>query len=73
MAWALGLAAAYMLAEIVGGIVANSLALLADAGHMATDVAALGLALWAMRLAQRPPTSSTVSASCCSRVAERRV
>lgn len=56
MAWALGIAALYMMAEIVGGIVANSLALLADAGHMATDVAALGLALWAMRLAERPAT-----------------
>lgn len=57
MAWALGIAAVYMVAEIVGGLVANSLALLADAGHMATDVAALGLALWAMRLAQKPPTT----------------
>lgn len=56
MAWALGIAAAYMVAEIVGGLVANSLALLADAGHMATDVAALGLALWAMRLARKPAT-----------------
>jgi cobalt-zinc-cadmium efflux system protein len=57
MAWALGIAAVYMVAEIVGGLVANSLALLADAGHMATDVAALGLALWAMRLARKPPTA----------------
>ncbi|MFN2418940.1 MAG: cation diffusion facilitator family transporter [Candidatus Limnocylindria bacterium] len=54
MAWALGIAAVYMVAEIVGGLVANSLALLADAGHMATDVGALGLALWAMRLAEKP-------------------
>lgn len=57
IAWALGIAAVYMVAEIVGGLVANSLALLADAGHMATDVAALGLALWAMTLAQKPPTA----------------
>lgn len=57
MAWALGLAAAYMVAEIVGGLVANSLALLADAGHMAMDVAALGLALWSMRIAEKPPTA----------------
>lgn len=46
-----------MVAEIVGGLVANSLALLADAGHMAMDVAALGLALWSMRIAEKPPTA----------------
>ena len=45
-----------MVAEVVGGILSNSLALLADAGHMFTDVGALGLALVAMRLAQRPPS-----------------
>lgn len=54
--WALALAAAYMGAEIVAGVFANSLALLADAGHMALDVAALGLALWAMKLTERPAT-----------------
>ncbi|MFQ5890077.1 MAG: cation diffusion facilitator family transporter [Gemmatimonadota bacterium] len=56
MAWALGIAAAYMAAEFIGGLLANSLALLADAGRMATDVAALGLSLWAMRLAEKPAT-----------------
>ena len=56
MTWALVLAAGYMLVEIVGGLISNSLALLADAGHMATDVSALGLALWAMRLATKPAT-----------------
>jgi cobalt-zinc-cadmium efflux system protein len=56
MAWALGLAATYMIVEIIGGFLSHSLALLADAGHMATDVAALGLALWAMRLATKPAT-----------------
>ena len=55
LTWALGIAAVYMVAEIVGGLLANSLALLADAGHMATDVAALGISLWAMRLAEKPP------------------
>ncbi len=50
--------AVFMAAEVVGGIVSNSLALLADAGHMLTDVAALALALFAMRLAQRPPDST---------------
>jgi cobalt-zinc-cadmium efflux system protein len=52
--WVLGLTAAFMVAEVVGGIVAGSLALLADAGHMLTDAGALGLSLFAMRMAQRP-------------------
>ena len=56
MRWVLGITTAFMAAEVVGGIVANSLALLADAGHMFTDVAALALSLLAMRLAQRPPS-----------------
>ena len=43
----------YMVAEIVGGIVSGSLALLADAGHMATDAGAIALALGAMWIAQR--------------------
>ena len=51
------LAAGYMIAEIIGGLVANSLALLADAGHMFSDVAALGLSLFAIWTAQRPATS----------------
>jgi cobalt-zinc-cadmium efflux system protein len=54
--WTLGLAAAYMLAEAVGGYLTGSLALLADAGHMLSDVAALGLSVFAIRIAQRPPT-----------------
>ena len=47
-----------MLVEVVAGIVGSSLALLSDAGHMLTDAVALGLALAAMRLAQRPPAGS---------------
>ncbi len=43
-----------MLAEAIGGIVSGSLALLADAGHMLTDSAALALAWLAVRLARRP-------------------
>lgn len=54
--WALLLAAAYMGAEAIGGFLTGSLALLADAGHMLSDVGALALALFAMWLAQRPPT-----------------
>lgn len=53
---ALGITAAFMVAEAVGGWLANSLALLADAGHMLADVASLVLALFAARLAQRPAT-----------------
>jgi cobalt-zinc-cadmium efflux system protein len=48
----------YMLAEIVGGYWSNSLALLSDAGHMFTDVAALALSFLAMRFAARPATAS---------------
>lgn len=54
---ALLLAGGYMIAEVIGGLVTNSLALLADAGHMFSDVAALGLSLFAIWNAQRPPDS----------------
>ena len=53
----LALATVYMIAEAVGGWLANSLALLADAGHMLSDVAALALSMFAMWIAQRPPTA----------------
>ncbi|MBI4616682.1 MAG: cation transporter [Planctomycetes bacterium] len=43
-----------MVAEVAGGLVTNSLALLADAGHMLTDVAAIGLSLFAIWFATRP-------------------
>jgi cobalt-zinc-cadmium efflux system protein len=52
---ALGLILALMAAEVVAGIVSGSLALLSDAAHMLTDAAAIGLALFAARLAERPP------------------
>ncbi len=51
---ALALIVVFMLAEIAAGILANSLALLADAGHMLTDAGALGFSLLALRLAARP-------------------
>lgn len=51
---ALGLTALYMFAEAIGGWLANSLALLADAGHMLTDAAALTLTLGAIWFASRP-------------------
>jgi len=53
----LGITAGVMLAEAVGGWLAHSLALLADAGHMLADVAALGLSLVVAYLAQRPATA----------------
>ena len=50
----LALVAAYLIAEVIGGLWTGSLALLADAGHMFSDVAALTLSLFAIWLAQRP-------------------
>ena len=50
------LTSAFMVAEFVGGLLANSLALLADSAHMLTDVGALGLSLFAIWFAQRPAT-----------------
>lgn len=51
-----GLTTAYLIAEVVGGVLTKSLALLADAGHMLTDVAGIGLALLAIKFAERPAT-----------------
>src|SRR5919206_1336030 len=51
---ALSLIVAFMLTEVVVGLLANSLALLADAGHMTSDAAALGLGILAINLAARP-------------------
>ena len=56
LAAALGLTLAYMSAEVIGGILTGSLALLADAAHMLTDAGGLALALFAIRFAQRPAT-----------------
>src|SRR5437764_4295035 len=49
--------AVYMLAEIVGGILTGSLALLADSGHMLGDVLGLAMAVAAIRFARRPATA----------------
>ena len=54
--WALLLTAGFMAVEVVGGIVSGSLALIADAGHMLTDTAALTLAYVAFRISRRPAT-----------------
>jgi cobalt-zinc-cadmium efflux system protein len=53
----LALVSLYMVAELIGGWLSNSLALLADAGHMFADAAALGLALFAIWMAQKPATA----------------
>src|SRR5690242_6123520 len=53
---ALSLTAAFMVAQIVGGVLTHSLALIADAGHMATDVGALVLSFVAVRMAEKPPS-----------------
>lgn len=50
----LGITLTFLLIEVVGGIITNSLALLADAGHLFTDVAGIGLSLFAIRIAARP-------------------
>jgi cobalt-zinc-cadmium efflux system protein len=54
---ALAITAVYMVAEAIGGWLTNSLALIADAGHMLTDVAALTLTITAIRFASRPATA----------------
>ncbi|MEO3431098.1 cation diffusion facilitator family transporter [Pelagibius sp. CAU 1746] len=52
--WAFLLTAGFMGAEVAGGLISGSLALLADAAHMLTDAAALALAWIAFRIARRP-------------------
>jgi cobalt-zinc-cadmium efflux system protein len=56
LTWVLALVVLYMGAEVVGGVLTGSLALLADAGHMLSDAAALALALFALWIARRPAT-----------------
>ncbi len=52
--WAFGLTVAFLLAEVIGAFVTNSLALLSDAAHMATDVIGLAISLVAVRLSRKP-------------------
>jgi len=56
LTWALAINLVFLIVEVIGGLMTNSLALLADAGHMATDVAALVLALFVATIAERPAT-----------------
>lgn len=55
---ALALLIAFMITEVIVAFVSGSLALLSDAGHMLTDVGAIGASLWAMNLAARPAAGS---------------
>ncbi len=55
---ALALVTAFVVAEVVIAVTARSLALLSDAGHMLADIGAIGGALWAIRLAARPPAGA---------------
>ena len=54
----LALTTAFLVVEVVGGLIADSLALLADAGHMLSDSLSLGVALFAAWLAGRPAGTS---------------
>jgi len=54
---ALAITTIYFFAEVLGGILTNSLALLSDAGHMFSDIAALGLCLFAFHISRRPATA----------------
>ena len=56
---ALAISCVYFFAELIGGFLTNSLALLSDAGHMLSDIAALALSLFAFRIAKRPATVSS--------------
>ena len=54
LAFAGGLTALFMIAEVIGGVISGSLSLLADAAHMLTDTASLWLAWFGFQLAERP-------------------
>ncbi len=56
LAIALGITFLYFVVEVIGGIYTNSLALLSDAGHMLSDIAALSLSLCAFQISRRPAT-----------------
>ena len=56
LAFALVITALFLVAEVVGGVLSNSLALLADAGHMLTDVGALALSLFVAWFSRQPAT-----------------
>ena len=57
LGWAVALTLFFAVVEVTFGFIANSLALISDAGHMVTDAAALGLALLAQLISRRPPSA----------------
>jgi cobalt-zinc-cadmium efflux system protein len=57
LVWTLSLTTGFMAIEVIGGLWTGSLALLADAGHMLTDVGGLSMSLLAVWFAQKPPTT----------------
>jgi len=65
LAAALALIVAFMAVEVAAAVVAHSLALLSDAGHMLSDAAAIGFSLGALALAARPPSGAVRSADRC--------
>jgi cobalt-zinc-cadmium efflux system protein len=56
--WSFILIATFMVVEVIGGILTNSLALLSDAGHMLSDAAALGLSFFALKLGEKKVTQN---------------
>ena len=54
--WAFGINLVFLVVEVIGGLVSGSMALLADAGHMLSDVIALGAAVWVSRAMRSPAT-----------------
>ncbi len=54
--WAMAIILLFLIVEVIGGLITGSLALLADAGHMLTDLLALAMAIFVGYLAQRPAT-----------------
>ncbi len=58
LGWSLALTLGFAIVELIAGLWSNSLALISDAGHMATDSTALGLALLAQIIAKRPPSAT---------------
>ncbi|MGX2089666.1 cation diffusion facilitator family transporter [Xanthomonas axonopodis] len=56
--WALALTTTFLVAEVIGGLLTNSLALLSDAAHMLTDAIALGVSLVAVRISKRSADAS---------------
>ncbi|MBZ2209410.1 cation diffusion facilitator family transporter [Massilia soli] len=57
LGWSVALTLFFAVVEVTFGFIANSLALISDAGHMVTDAAALGLALLAQLISRRPPSA----------------